>query len=111
MYVISHVDPSRMHYQNLPKIKNTIHLPRCTTIFTMSSTEWRAKAPYDPPPGREDLNDRGGRPPTEATTRSRAPPFWPGLGPPIDGFGFARHPEDVRRTWTGQGVDRSRRAP
>eukprot|EP00913_Durusdinium_trenchii_P035451 g33177.t1 len=49
--------------------------------------------PYDPPPGREDLNDRGGRPPTEATTRSRAPPFWPGLGPPIDGFGFVFMPK------------------
>lgn len=27
-----------------------------------------------------------------ATTRSRAPPFWPGLGPPIDGFGVAAGP-------------------
>ncbi|CAE7678837.1 unnamed protein product, partial [Symbiodinium pilosum] len=28
-----------------------------------------------------------------ATTRSRAPPFWPGLGPPIDGFGFVFMPK------------------
>lgn len=28
----------------------------------------------------------------EATTRSRAPPFWPGFGPPIDGFGFVPRP-------------------
>lgn len=28
-----------------------------------------------------------------ATTRSRAPPFWPGFGPPIDGFGFVFMPK------------------
>ncbi|CAE6940936.1 spen [Symbiodinium natans] len=28
-----------------------------------------------------------------ATTRSRAPPFWPGLGAPIDGFGFVFMPK------------------